>query len=101
MKTTAAAVTCLLLTMAAARADSLNCRLVGNYNYSPGFANKVAVVDSVAYVAWADGGMRVISIADPTIHTNSELSRRQQLPSASRFRTASRTSPTTAMASMW
>ena len=59
---------CLLMLVLAAAApiaaDSLNCRLVGTYEL-PAFPVDVAVVDSLAYVAAWDGGLHIVSIADP------------------------------------
>jgi len=64
MRTTILVGVCLLLAVSVARADSLNCRLVGTYN-TPGTALNLAVVDSLIYVADIGGGLRIISAADP------------------------------------
>jgi hypothetical protein len=55
----------VLAVAGAARADSLNCRLVGTYDTPAGFPIDVAVADSLVYIAAADGGLRIISLADP------------------------------------
>jgi len=52
-------------------ADSLNCRLVGNYDYPTGFPIDVALADTCVYIAWAEGGLRIVSVADP--HSPYEL----------------------------
>ncbi len=66
---------CLLMLVLAfagvATADSLNCRLVGTYDIPVAFPIDVAVVDSLAYIAAADGGLRIVSLADP--HNPSEV----------------------------
>jgi hypothetical protein len=49
-------------------ADSLNVRTVGIFN-APGFAKKVAVSGSYAYVADSDSGLRIIDISNPASPT--------------------------------
>jgi hypothetical protein len=57
-------VVALALVAVAAAQDSLNCRLVGTYEL-PAFPIDVAVPDSLTYIAAADGGLHIISIANP------------------------------------
>jgi hypothetical protein len=67
VKRTIVALACLLLAASAARADSLNCRLVGTYEIpSSPLPLDVAVVDSLALVADWSNGLRIVNIADPT-----------------------------------
>jgi len=54
----------LVLVGAARAADSLNVRLVSDYD-TPGQACGVAVNGDYVYVAGQDSGLRVISVADP------------------------------------
>ena len=56
---------CLLLASSTVSADSLNCRLVGTYNVPVGYPIDVAVVDSLAYITAAHGGLRIVSLTDP------------------------------------
>ena len=50
--------------VAVAQADSLDCRLVGSCD-TPGSAYGVAVLDTFAYVADWNQGLRIINIEDP------------------------------------
>ena len=54
-----------LVLVALVRADSLNCRLVGNCG-TPGKAWDLVVNGNYAYVADLDSGLRVIDVSDPT-----------------------------------
>jgi len=65
VKKTCATLVGLLLAAATAPADSLNCRLVGTYGVPVGYPIDVAVVDSLAYVAAAHGGLRIVRLTDP------------------------------------
>ncbi len=51
-------------TLAGFSADSLNVRMVGSID-TPGKATAVALLDSLAFVADAAGGLRIISVVDP------------------------------------
>ena len=64
MKQTVLAAFALALTLSAAQADSLNCRLAGNWPYGPSYAVAIDSARNLAFCG-SGGGVYELDVSNP------------------------------------